>query len=135
MTNEDRKQLAREIVQAHVPPAMANVVLDAIDEPPQVSTTGTEMAADPFLTVQEVAEIFSSPGRRVHPSTVYRMIDRGELAEQRIGRSRRVRRSEVQRYLADNEHLAPKPEPKARVVRRSADEARVLAEHSWLEAI
>ena len=125
-------QLAREIVEAHVPPAMARVVLEQLDRAeaaPLVSDT-----PDPLLTVQEVAAMFSSPGRQVHASTVYRMIDRGDLREQRIGRMRRVRRSEVDRYLRDNERLAERRE-RVRTSRRSPDEARVYADNAWLEAI
>lgn len=125
--NDDRRTLAKEIVTTHVPPTMARVVLDLIDE----TTTTPPPADDPLLSVQQVAEMFGG----IHTSSVYRMLDRGELAETRIGALRKVRRSIALAYLADNEHLAPRPQRKPRTVRRDADEQRVVSEHPWLEAI
>ena len=53
-----------------------------------------------FLTVQEVAELM-----RVSTMTVYRLIKAGELRAARVGRSLRLRDSEVQAYL-DREPIA-----------------------------
>ena len=47
-----------------------------------------------FLTVQEVAELM-----RVSTMTVYRLIKAGDLRAARIGRSLRLRASEIQAYL------------------------------------
>lgn len=47
-----------------------------------------------FLTVQEVAELM-----RVSTMTVYRLIKSGDLAAVRVGRSFRVRESDVDAYL------------------------------------
>jgi excisionase family DNA binding protein len=49
---------------------------------------------DRFLTVQEVAELM-----RVSTMTVYRLIKAGELPAARVGRSFRLRESEVETYL------------------------------------
>ena len=49
-----------------------------------------------FLTVGEVAEIL-----RVSSMTVYRLINSGELAAVRIGKSFRLREEDVDKYLAD----------------------------------
>lgn len=49
-----------------------------------------------FVTVAEVA------GRlRVSNMTVYRLIQSGQLAAVRIGKSYRIREADVDRYLAD----------------------------------
>lgn len=47
-----------------------------------------------FLTVGEVARHL-----RVSNMTVYRLVKSGQLAAVRIGRSYRVRRNDVERYL------------------------------------
>jgi excisionase family DNA binding protein len=47
-----------------------------------------------FLTVQEVAELM-----RVSTMTVYRIIKSGELPAVRVGRSFRVRDTDVDTYL------------------------------------
>ena len=49
-----------------------------------------------FVTVAEVAGQL-----RVSNMTVYRLIQSGQLAAVRIGRSYRIRESDVDRYLAD----------------------------------
>jgi excisionase family DNA binding protein len=49
---------------------------------------------DRFLTVQEVAQLM-----RVSTMTVYRLIKAGELRAARVGRSFRLRESEVETYL------------------------------------
>jgi excisionase family DNA binding protein len=53
---------------------------------------------DRFLTVQEVAELM-----RVSTMTVYRLIKAGELRAARVGRSYRLRESDVDAYLARGE--------------------------------
>lgn len=53
------------------------------------------MAQSPrFLTVAEVAELM-----RLSKMTVYRLIHSGEMPAVRVGRSFRVPRSEVDKYL------------------------------------
>ena len=47
-----------------------------------------------FLTVQEVADLM-----RVSTMTVYRLIKASELRAARVGRSLRLRASEVEAYL------------------------------------
>lgn len=49
-----------------------------------------------FLTVQEVADLL-----RVSQMTVYRLIKSGEVPAVRIGRSFRVRETDVDRYLEE----------------------------------
>ena len=48
-----------------------------------------------FLTVAEVAELM-----RVSNMTVYRLINGGQLAAVRVGKSYRIREDDVDRYLA-----------------------------------
>ena len=52
-------------------------------------------AADRFLTVQEVADLL-----RVSTMTVYRLIKAREIHATRVGRSYRLRETEVEQYLA-----------------------------------
>lgn len=49
-----------------------------------------------FVTVAEVADQL-----RVSNMTVYRLIQSGQLAAVRVGRSYRLREGDVDRYLAD----------------------------------
>jgi excisionase family DNA binding protein len=49
----------------------------------------------PLRSVAEVAELLG-----VHPKTAWRLVDRGDLAALRIGRSRRVSERDLQAYLA-----------------------------------
>lgn len=51
---------------------------------------------EPLLTVGEVAAIM-----RVSNMTVYRLIKGGHLAAIRVGKNYRIRRGDVERYLAD----------------------------------
>ncbi|MDP9021254.1 MAG: helix-turn-helix domain-containing protein [Actinomycetota bacterium] len=50
---------------------------------------------DELLTVSEVADLL-----RVSTMTVYRLIRSGELPAVRVGRNYRVRRGELESYLA-----------------------------------
>ncbi len=49
-----------------------------------------------FVTVAEVADQL-----RVSNMTVYRLVQNGQLAAVRVGRSYRIREEDVDRYLAD----------------------------------
>ncbi len=49
-----------------------------------------------FVTVAEVAGLL-----RVSNMTVYRLIQSGQIAAVRVGRSYRIRETDVDRYLAD----------------------------------
>lgn len=51
-------------------------------------------AEDPWLTVQQVSEEL-----KIHPATVRAWVKSGRLAAVRVGRTWRVRRSEVDRAL------------------------------------
>jgi len=53
------------------------------------------VGADRLLTVAEVASTM-----RVSNMTVYRLIKSGELAALRVGKSYRIRESDVDRYLS-----------------------------------
>lgn len=60
-----------------------------------MSRVAQSFAEARFLTVQEVADML-----RVSSMTVYRLIKAGELAAVRVGRSFRVRDTDVDAYLA-----------------------------------
>jgi excisionase family DNA binding protein len=49
---------------------------------------------DPWLTVPEIARAL-----RVGKSSVYRLVDQGDLRAARIGRQLRIRKSDVTAYL------------------------------------
>ncbi len=51
---------------------------------------------EPLLTVGEVANLM-----RVSNMTVYRLIKSGQLAAIRVGKNYRIRRGDVERYLAE----------------------------------
>lgn len=51
---------------------------------------------EPLLTVGEVAQLM-----RVSNMTVYRLIKSGQLAAIRVGKNYRIRRADVERYLAE----------------------------------
>ena len=57
-----------------------------------------------LLTVSEVADTM-----RVSNMTVYRLIKSGELPALRVGKSYRLRRSEVQKFLSDQSVHAVHP--------------------------
>jgi excisionase family DNA binding protein len=52
--------------------------------------------SEELLTVGEVAHVM-----RVSNMTVYRLIKSGQLAAIRVGKNYRIRRKDVERYLAD----------------------------------
>ncbi|MFP5328081.1 MAG: helix-turn-helix domain-containing protein [Acidimicrobiia bacterium] len=54
-----------------------------------------------FMTVNEVASLL-----RVSNMTVYRLITAGEIPAARIGKSYRIRRSDVDKYLSDRFNAA-----------------------------
>jgi len=60
-----------------------------------VNRVAQSFAKARFLTVQEVADML-----RVSSMTVYRLIKAGELSAVRVGRSFRVRDTDVDTYLA-----------------------------------
>ena len=47
-----------------------------------------------FYSVKDLAEMF-----KVNPMTIYRMVDRGQLACYQIGRAKRFRPSDVEKFL------------------------------------
>ena len=60
---------------------------------------------EPLLTVGEVAQLM-----RVSNMTVYRLIKAGQLSAIRVGKNYRIRRSDIERYLADRA-VNVNPEP------------------------
>jgi excisionase family DNA binding protein len=48
----------------------------------------------PFLTPEEAAQYL-----RLHPDTMYRLLQRGDLPALKVGRQWRVRRSDLDAYL------------------------------------
>lgn len=56
---------------------------------------GSTSLPDSLMTVAEVAEVL-----RVSRMTVYRLIKAGELAALRVGKNYRIRRQDLESYLA-----------------------------------
>ncbi|NOR03638.1 helix-turn-helix domain-containing protein [Mycolicibacterium fortuitum] len=54
-----------------------------------------------LLTISETAELL-----RVNKATIYRLFDRGELRWVKVGGRRLVRRTEIDRFIADHERGA-----------------------------
>lgn len=71
--------------------------------PPTLTTAtlradpGVTLRDDPWLTPEEIATEL-----RVSKMTVYRLLKEEELTYTRVGRGMRVRRTELDRYIADN---------------------------------
>jgi excisionase family DNA binding protein len=63
-------------------------------EPKRSDTRETGQEPMRFLTVSEVAKTL-----RVSSMTVYRLVNSGQLDAVRVGRSYRIRESDLQRYL------------------------------------
>ena len=53
-------------------------------------------APGPIMTIKEVASYL-----RVHNSTLYRMVNRGEIPVFKIGSSHRFRRDEIEKWVAE----------------------------------
>jgi excisionase family DNA binding protein len=62
--------------------------------------------ADPFLTVAEVAEML-----KLNQQTVRNWIDQGSLPAFRVGRRVRIRRSDLERVLAEGYQAGTRPSP------------------------
>ena len=60
---------------------------------------------DSLLTVNEVGALL-----RVSRVTVYRLMERGELASVKVGESRRFRRRDIEAYIDRCTEVAPNPE-------------------------
>jgi excisionase family DNA binding protein len=60
---------------------------------------------DTFLTVAEVAELL-----KLNQQTVRNWIDQGSLPAVRVGRRVRIRRSDLERVLAEGATKTPEPE-------------------------
>ena len=58
--------------------------------------SNVSMNSSEFMTVSEVADLM-----RVSSMTVYRLIKAGEIRAARVGKSYRIRESDVDQYLAD----------------------------------
>jgi len=67
-----------------------------VQRKPQAQTGEGRPAQPAYLTVAEVAAQL-----RVSNMTVYRLVQSGELAAVRVGRSYRIREDDVDRFLAE----------------------------------
>jgi excisionase family DNA binding protein len=63
---------------------------------------------DEFLTVAQIAERL-----KLNPQTLRNWIDRGQLPAVRIGRRVRIRRTDLERLLAEGQTARLTPEPAA----------------------
>lgn len=52
------------------------------------------MAADEYLTVEEVAQKL-----KMHPGTIRRMLSKGELPGKRLGKEWRISAAELQKFM------------------------------------
>lgn len=129
MTSNEHS-LARALIEAHVDPAVAPVVLEAVDgwvsvvERAQDAIEQAERTSDDlnrYYTVRELRLLF-----KMSDSGVRSLIDQGAFPSTRIGGSIRVPIVDANRYL--DEHTtrnepAPKRDPRPR---RSPEDAEVL---------
>ncbi|MGA7870096.1 MAG: helix-turn-helix domain-containing protein [Candidatus Binatus sp.] len=63
----------------------------------RTATSQTELSS--LLTIQEVAEVL-----RTHPTTIYRLIRRGELPGFKIGGNWRINRASLDSWLSAPRH-------------------------------
>lgn len=63
----------------------------------QPTTTLTEYPELELLTANEAAKLL-----KVHFSTVYEMMDRGEIATVKFGRSKRIRRQDLEKFIEEH---------------------------------
>jgi excisionase family DNA binding protein len=130
-------KLARALVEAHVPPEVAPLVLDALDgwhgvvdkARAALQLVELERGATPLSVVDAARVIGCSP------TSVYRMIQRGDLPEVRVGRSIRVPVEAVQQYRDRNTRWHERPARAQPRDRRPLEDQQTVAEHPWLEAI
>lgn len=124
-TNEHN--LARKLIEAHVDPAVAPIVLDAVDGWADVVATAKEALEQAqrheddlrrYYTVKELRLLL-----KLSDSGVRALIDSGALPETRIGGSVRVPIADVERYLAEHtsRHEAPKRAPRPRFTPEDAE--------------
>lgn len=129
MTSNEHS-LARALIEAHVDPAVAPVVLDAVDgwasvvEQAQDAIEQAQRSSDDlsrYYTVKELRFLF-----KMSDSGVRALLDQGALPVTRIGGAIRVPIVDANRYL--DEHTtrnepAPRRDPRPR---RSPEEDEVL---------
>jgi excisionase family DNA binding protein len=60
------------------------------------------------LTIGEVAEML-----RVHPTTIYRLVKRGELPGFKVGGNWRINSDALDAWLAEGSHRPPDSSPRA----------------------
>jgi excisionase family DNA binding protein len=79
---------------------------------PAVSEAQLAAAGVALLTTREVADAL-----HVHPRTVQRLVERGELAVVRLGAAIRFDRAELVRLIAERTRTARSPEPQPDTLR------------------
>ena len=62
--------------------------------------------SDPILTIKDVAEYL-----KVNERTIYRLAASGELPGFKVGNSWRFKRSELEQYIAEQQHRANEQDP------------------------
>lgn len=53
-------------------------------------------SGDQILTLKELSKLL-----RAHPSTIYRLVKRGQIPSFRVGGELRIRRDDIQRWMAE----------------------------------
>jgi excisionase family DNA binding protein len=84
------RELLREILREELPAALRAVIPTLVDNPPETGST----EPDTYLSIEDAARILA-----VHPTTVRRLIRRGDLRSYGTGRLGRVRRRHLDELM------------------------------------
>ena len=134
MTTNEHK-LARTLIEAHVSPEVASVVLEALDKWASVAEQAQDALEQQQRTADDLNRYYTVKELRLllklSDSGVRSLIDSGVLPVTRIGGSIRVPIAAVDRYLAEH---TTKHEPIRRTPRprRSAEDQQALERYPWL---
>ncbi len=135
MTTNEHK-LARALVQAHVDPSVAPVVLEAVDgwadvvARAQAALEQQQRSADDlsrYYTVRELRLLL-----KLSDSGVRALLDSGALPQTRVGGSIRVPIADVERYLSEQTSRAEQAGPRQHRPRRSADDEQAIRQYPWI---
>ena len=135
MTTNEHK-LARALVQAHVDPSVAPVVLEAVDgwadvvASAQAALEQQQRSADDlsrYYTVRELRLLL-----KLSDSGVRALLDSGALPQTRVGGSIRVPIADVERYLSEQTTRQVAAERRSPIPRMSPQDAETVKRYPFL---
>lgn len=128
-------KLARALVEAHVDPVVAGVVLDALDAWHEAVVDAEAALAriahldtDAHLSVRQLAEWWG-----VSTDAIYQLVQKGDLPDRRVGGQIRVPVSAARAYLDEHTTTHEPPAPKPRASRTPPADAETVKQYPWLK--